>query len=1119
MKNYFRSGTLSAFIVIFFSINVNLFSQISIGGNPFSFTLKNLSDVPTVTMDKFDVRELLREDSLDALGKEVPFRFGKPFEVNLNLDNSGVWDELPNGDKIWRLRITSKDAYSINLIYNDYWLPEGAKLYLYNDDKSHVIGAFTNANNKETGKFATRPVTGDAITLEYYEPANVVYRGKINISSVIHAYRDIYNTFKQKDFGGSGSCNNNINCPEGADWQNEKRAVAMVLLSGGSRWCSGALVNNVNVDQKQYFLTANHCLGSSDTWIFMFNYESPTCDNVDGPTNYTLQGSTLLASNDDSDFGLVEITEPIPSSYEVHWAGWSNIDVPSTHSTGIHHPNGDIKKISFDYDPSISSKYLDNQGVADSHWKIAQWDDGTTEPGSSGSPLFDQNHRIIGQLHGGWASCTSLTADYFGKFSMSWDRGSTASTRLKDWLDPDDTGAQTLDGWDPTIGDPDDVPPTTITDLTITNLMSDRLTLTWTAPLDTSYNGVVSYIIKTSLEPITEANFDAATSVPYSAAPKDPGEAESLVIEDLNFATDYYFAVKSTDFWGNISDISNVPTNTTLGAPIAQVSPVSLDLGEVLQGNAWSEQVNISNVSDGASTLNYSASLENNTFPSGVVSIGNTSAKTKGVTNVNIQKGETPKVKGQSMRGSGGPDTFGYKWKDSDEAGGPVYEWTDLSNFGTEITFNGGLDDGYSNILDIGFNFTYYGVEYSQVSVSTNGFLYFGELSSSYRSNTELPDAEIPNKIIAAFWNDLDGRTNGIAYYKAEADRFIVQFTQFQKWASGGSTGNYTFQIILKKSGSILIHYKDMTGTLDEATIGIENESGTDGLQVAYNAAYPPSNEFSLLFYSPTGWVDSDDLDGGTLFNGSGANITLNFDTSDLEVGDYSIDLIFSTSDPDNETIVVPVTMTVGITPVELTSFVAEADDESVLLTWTTATETNNKGFEIERALSREGTSPGKDDWQKIGFVEGRGTTVRANEYSFTDNDKNFASGKLLYRLKQIDYDGKFEYSDVVEVETVPTKFALEQNYPNPFSKGSGGNPSTKIKYALPTESAVRLSVYNILGEEIVRLVNGMVQAGYHEATWNASQIPSGIYIYRIEAVSSDGSKNYFDQKKMLLIK
>jgi hypothetical protein len=1026
MRNHFQDGKLSAFVIFFLLFNLDFFAQISAGGNPISFMMKGLSNVQTVTMYKFDVNKLLLEDSLDALSKEIPFRFGKSFNVNLNLENSGVWDELPSGDRIWRLRISSPGAYSINLIYNDYWLPEGAKLYLYNDDRSHIIGAFTNANNKETGKFATRPVIGDAVILEYFEPANVNYQGHINVSSVIHAYKDIFNILKQKDFGSSGSCNNNVNCPEGADWQNEKRAVAMVLLAGGTRWCSGALVNNVNVDLKQYFLTADHCLGASDTWIFMFNYESPTCDNVDGPTNFTVQGSTLLANNEDSDFALVEITEPIPTSYEVHWAGWSNIDVPSTHSTGIHHPAGDVKKISFDYDPSISSKYLDNQGITDSHWKIEQWDDGTTEGGSSGSPLFDQNHRIIGQLHGGWASCTSLTADYYGKFAMSWDRGETPETRLKDWLDPNDTGVQTLDGWDPTIGDPDDVPPTAITDLAVTNLMSDKLTLTWTAPLDTSYNGVIQYYIKMSESPINDANFDAAVSIPYSETPKDAGEAEALTIDNLNFSTTYYFAIKSSDFWENVSDISNVSTGVTLGQPVAEVTPAFLDLGDVVTENSWTEQVVIANVSDGASTLNYSASLENSTFPSGAVRIGSKSIKNKDVQNVEVQKGVAPKIKGQTMRGAGGPDAFGYCWKDSDEANGPVYQWDDISETGTILFFADGMDDGYSDALDLGFNFNFYGIDYSTVYVSTNGFISFGLLTNSYYTNSEIPNSVFPNKIIAPFWDDLDGSSNGNVYYKAEADRFIIQFTQFQKWDSGSSSGNYTFQIILNKNGSILIHYNDMTGTLDEATVGIENETGTDGLQVTYNAVYPPSNEFSVLFYSPITWVESNDLDGGTIFNGNSANVMLNFNTSGLDLGSYAIDLIFSTTDPENPTIVVPISMVV--------------------------------------------------DSISVGI-----------DYS-TD-------------------------------EELPTEFALEQNYPNPFTKGSGGHMSTKIKYALPTESAVRLSVYNIIGEEVARLVNGLAQAGYHEISWNASQLPSGLYIYRIEAVSSDGSKNYFDQKKMLLIK
>ncbi|MFC2086424.1 trypsin-like peptidase domain-containing protein, partial [Bacteroidota bacterium] len=348
----------------------------------------------------------------------------------------------------WQLNIVSKGAYSINLIYNYFDIPEGAKLFVYNKPKDNYIGAFTSRNVKNDKTFATFLVKGESIIVEYYEPASVKGLGKIAISKVIHGYKDFYSKLN-KGYGSSGSCNNNANCPEGEGWQNEKRSVAMILLSSNTRWCSGSLINNVHMDGTPYFLTANHCLGGENTWIIMFNYESIGCENQDGPTNQTIQNTTLLASNSSSDFALVQLSETPPVDYNVYYSGWTRHDTATEQSVGIHHPSGDIKKISFDYDPTTSSDYDPSPYLSNSHWEITAWDDGTTEGGSSGSPLYDQNHRIVGQLHGGWASCSSITPDFYGKFSMSWDHGTTSSNRLKDWLDPDNTDVMTLNGWDP----------------------------------------------------------------------------------------------------------------------------------------------------------------------------------------------------------------------------------------------------------------------------------------------------------------------------------------------------------------------------------------------------------------------------------------------------------------------------------------------------------------------------------------------------------------------------------------------------------------------------------------------------------------------------------------------
>jgi hypothetical protein len=191
-----------------------------------------------------------------------------------------------------------------------------------------------------------------------------------------------------------------------------------------------------------------------------------------------------------------------------------------------------------------------------------------------------------------------------------------------------------------------------------------------------------------------------------------------------------------------------------------------------------------------------------------------------------------------------------------------------------------------------------------------------------------------------------------------------------------------------------------------------------------------------------------------------------------------------------------------NVIPVELTSFAASVVDGNVALNWTTATELNNSGFEVERcALSAECQA-----WEKIGFVSGNGTTTEKSFYSFAD--QNPFVGTTYYRLKQIDFDGSFEYSNIVEVNFIlPIEFKLEQNYPNPF------NPFTSIQYTLSSKQNVQLIVYNILGKEIAVLVNEVKPAGNYEVNFDASKLSSGVYFYQIQA------GNFVETKKMILIR
>ena len=449
-------------LTTFFNLSLNC-QVVFEAGTPPSFDQKKLIKAPVKQMPTLNYNKLIREDENDKLNS-IPVRFGFLHEVNYTFENSGVWSDLPNGDRIWRLKIDAPEAQTINLNYSKYDLPVGGKLYIYNDSRKDFIGPFTNLNEKENGEFATGFTKGEACTIEYHEPASQRGNAVLEISGVVHGYRSIRNEVNEilKVFQDSGPCNNDVNCAIGNAWTDQIKSVGLIMTAGNFRFCTGALINNTGDDCRSYFLSANHCFANDSAGdvlndIFIFNYNSPTpaCPGIpttDGPTNETVQGGTIIAKAVDSDFCLIELTNNPLDFYDVYYSGWDRTNTASLGGVGIHHPSGDVKKISIENNQLTSGSF--NNTTSNTHWEVPNWDEGTTEGGSSGSPLYDlTNQRIVGQLHGGGAACAGNSnngqSDVYGKIFHSWDQNGGANTvQLAPWLDPVGTGTMTMDGND-----------------------------------------------------------------------------------------------------------------------------------------------------------------------------------------------------------------------------------------------------------------------------------------------------------------------------------------------------------------------------------------------------------------------------------------------------------------------------------------------------------------------------------------------------------------------------------------------------------------------------------------------------------------------------------------------
>ncbi len=442
-------------------------AQLSSGGDPlFPEVNRSLQNKLRLEIPAPDISKLEQEDRLfEESG--LPERMGVNIPVNIKMESAGIIASVNGTEQTWLLNISSGGAYGLGLYFSEFSLPEGARMFVYSEDKNQVLGSFTSINNQKSNKFAVEVVQGESLFIEYtclLSDANV---SAFEIGEVLYVYKPVFFSGSQAfDLRDSGSCEVNAACSEGDNWRKEIKSVTRILIKNGnsSYWCSGTLMNNTSADFSPLIITADHCARSwSETyatpddvsqWIFYFNYETTGCGDEVVSDDKSLTGAVKLASsspmqNNGSDFYLVLLNDLIPADYEPYFAGWDNTGSLSDSGVGIHHPAGDVKKISTYKEPLTIDQWGQEPGT---HfrvvWAATENGHGVTEGGSSGSPLFNADRRFIGQLTGGESGCSNLTGhDFYGRLSFSWEsNGTHDSTRLRPWLDPDNTGIRVLNG-------------------------------------------------------------------------------------------------------------------------------------------------------------------------------------------------------------------------------------------------------------------------------------------------------------------------------------------------------------------------------------------------------------------------------------------------------------------------------------------------------------------------------------------------------------------------------------------------------------------------------------------------------------------------------------------------
>ena len=398
--------------------------------------------------------------------KGAPLRFAEAVPVEVSPEACGHWSR-ENGTARWTFRIEAPGARNLNLGFSRFRLPPSARLEL-RVDGALMVRPFTAADNEDHGELWTPVVVGPELELVLEVAEGERGAVELELASVNRGFRDLSfaaGYWKIGNEAPEGDCHIDVVCsaeqsgvgPALDQYRDQIKATGVYTLEGENT-CSGSAVNNVRNDGTPFFITADHCgitSGNAASMVVYWNHENASCrtpgtsgngGDGNGPVTDFNSGAVLRAAYALSDMALVELDDPIDPSHEVYMAGWSRTGNPGM-AVGIHFPSTSEKRISFDFDAVRSTNDHESASNANgTHWMVVDWDYGSTEGGSSGSPIFDENGRMVGQLTGGFAACGNDESDWYGKFSRGWEGGGTSSSRMRDWLDPDGTDTLVLDG-------------------------------------------------------------------------------------------------------------------------------------------------------------------------------------------------------------------------------------------------------------------------------------------------------------------------------------------------------------------------------------------------------------------------------------------------------------------------------------------------------------------------------------------------------------------------------------------------------------------------------------------------------------------------------------------------